>query len=88
MTDGIGELERLAEVQQQALEALAGAGDEQSLAAWRTAHLGRSSAVMQVFARLPQFDKALRPAMGQRANQVKLALEEAFTRRSQEVKSA
>ena len=87
MTDGIGELERLAEVQQQALEALAGAGDEQSLAAWRTAHLGRSSAVMQVFARLPQFDKALRPAMGQRANQVKLALEEAFTRRSQEVKS-
>jgi phenylalanyl-tRNA synthetase alpha chain len=86
MTDGNVELDKLAGVQQAALAGLAAARDEQALAAWRIAHLGRNSAVMQVFARLPQFDKAVRPALGQRANQVKLALEEAFNQRSQQIK--
>lgn len=86
MADGTSELDNLSRVQQAAMEALAQAGDEQGLAAWKTAHMGRSSAVMQVFSRLPQVEKDLRPALGQAANRVKMALEEAFNQRSLEVR--
>ena len=46
-----GMLEKLNEIEKAALEALHSAGDEPALEAWRVAHLGRSSPLMQVFAR-------------------------------------
>ena len=81
-------LDQLVEMQQSALQAIAAVEDESALQAWRTAHLGRSAPVMQVFSSLAKVDKELRPQVGQRANQVKLALEAAFTERSEAIKAA
>ncbi len=81
-------LEQLEAMQQNALQVIAAVEDEAALQTWRTAHLGRSAPVMQVFSSLPRVDKELRPQVGQRANQVKLALEAAFTERSQAIKAA
>lgn len=81
-------LDELDHIQQNALEALNQVQDEASLQAWRTAHLGRSSPVMQIFSGLAQVSKELRPAVGQKANQVKLALEAAQAERAEAVKNA
>src|SRR5512140_2036364 len=81
-------LDKLNEIEKAALEALASAGDEAALEAWRVANLGRSSAVMNVFSQMGGLSKEERPIVGQRANQVKLALEKAFTERAELVKTA
>ncbi len=73
-------------LQKTALEALEKVGDEAALAAWKTAHLGRSAPVMQVFTRLGQVEKDQRAAVGQKANQVKQALESAFEARGSAIK--
>jgi phenylalanyl-tRNA synthetase alpha chain len=75
--------EQLDQIQAAGLEELLRVKDEAGLQAWKAAHLGRSSPVMQVFSKLSQAPKEERPAIGQRANQVKLALESAFATRSQ-----
>jgi len=80
-------LDELEQMFQAAQEALAKAHDEASLQSWRTAHIGRSAPVMQVFNRLPEVAKELRPQVGQRANQVKQALEAAFAEKSAEIKA-
>lgn len=81
-------LKELDAIQQTGLDALAAVQDEGSIQAWRTAHLGRSSAVMLTFTNLGQIDRELRPAVGQKANQVKQALEAALEERMQAVKAA
>ena len=81
-------LEELDGVQQKGLEALESVQDEAGLQAWRTAHLGRSAPVMLAFTRLGQISKEMRPAVGQKANQVKLALEAALETRAETVKTA
>lgn len=88
MTEQIDQVKQLEEIQAKALAELASINDEARLEAWRIANLGRSSEVMQVFSRLPQFPKELRPQIGQAANRVKQALEAALAERSQEVKTA
>lgn len=79
-------LEQLDQIQVAALGDLENAGDETSLQAWKTAYLGKSSTVMQAFSQLGGLPKELRPVVGQRANQVKVALEGAFAARTQAVK--
>ncbi len=79
---------QLKQIQQKGLDELQAVRDEASLQAWRTAHLGRSSAVMQVFSGLGALDKELRPQVGQQANLVKQALEGAFAERESAVKAA
>ncbi|MHB0988092.1 MAG: phenylalanine--tRNA ligase subunit alpha [Bellilinea sp.] len=81
-------LEELADIQKNGLETLASVQDEAGLQAWRTAHLGRSAPVMLAFTRLGQISKEMRPAVGQKANQVKLALEAALEARAEAVKTA
>ncbi|MBE3040949.1 MAG: phenylalanine--tRNA ligase subunit alpha [Chloroflexi bacterium] len=76
-------LQELEDIQQKALDALQPVQDEAGLQAWRTVHLGRSAPVMLVFSSLPKLDKDLRPQVGQRANQVKQALEAAFATRNE-----
>ena len=76
----------LDQIKQKALDALKDASSEETLQSWKTAFLGRSAAVMQVFSRLPQLEKEIRPQVGQAANQVKVALEAAFNERAQELK--
>ncbi len=88
MTEDVDQLKQLEEIQAQALAELATVKDEAQLDAWRIANLGRSSEVMQVFSRLPQFPKEMRPQIGQTANRVKQALEAALSERAQEIKEA
>ena len=78
----------LDDIQQQALEALNGINSSDALAQWKTAYLGRSSAVMGVFSGLGKLPAELRPITGQKANVVKVALEEAFAAKAEEIRQA
>jgi phenylalanyl-tRNA synthetase alpha chain len=88
MSEGNEILTELDAIQTHALEALADVQDEAALQAWKTAHLGRSAAVMQVFSRLGQVEKELRGQVGQRANQVKQTLEAALAEKDAVVRAA
>jgi phenylalanyl-tRNA synthetase alpha chain len=88
MTENVDQLKQLEDIQKRALAELEAVADEARLDAWRVTHLGRSSEVMQVFSRLPQFPKELRPQIGQNANRVKVALETALAERTQVIKEA
>ena len=79
-------LDKLNEIEGTGLEAIQEVQDEAGLEAWRVTHLGRSSALMQVFSGLGELSKEERPLVGQRANEVKKALEAAFTARSGELR--
>lgn len=81
-------LEQLNAIEKDALEALARVSTEEALQAWKIAHLGRNSPLMQVFAGLGKLSKEERPAVGQAANRVKAALEAAFAAREAEIKAA
>jgi phenylalanyl-tRNA synthetase alpha chain len=80
--------DKLEEIQASALLALEVVTDEATLESWRVTHTGRSSALMQVFSNLGQLSKEDRPLVGKKANQVKIALEEAFNARSQSIQAA
>jgi len=81
-------LEQLNQIETQALTELRHADDEDALQRWKTAYLGRSSALMRTFDGLGGLNKEERPAIGRRANEVKRALEGAFEERSQALKDA
>ncbi len=80
--------DQLNEIEKAALKALESAQDEAALEAWRVTHLGRNSALMQVFSGLGGLSKEERPAAGQAANRVKVTLESALEERSRIVKEA
>ena len=79
---------QLEEIQGKGLEALTGVTDEATLNIWKTAFLGRSAPVMQVFSRLAEVSKEQRPLVGQAANRIKQALEAAFNERFEGIKKA
>lgn len=81
-------LEQLNKIEQDALKALDSVQDETALEAWRVAHLGRSSGLMQVFSQFGGLSKEEKPVVGQRANEVKKALEVAFATRSEGMRLA
>lgn len=81
-------LDKLKEIEKNAFDALQSVKDQAALEAWRVAHLGRSSPVMQVFSELGGLSKEERPAVGQAANKVKVALEAALAERTEAVKAA
>jgi phenylalanyl-tRNA synthetase alpha chain len=62
--------------------------DEAALESWRVTHLGRSSALMQLFSGFSGLSKEEKPVVGQRANEVKRSLEAAFAARSEKVRQA
>ncbi|MEJ5314716.1 MULTISPECIES: phenylalanine--tRNA ligase subunit alpha [Anaerolinea] len=82
------ELQELERIRQEGLERLAEANDAASLEAWRVAYLGRNAPVMQVFSRLGQAPRELRPQIGQSANAVKQALEAAYQEKLEAVRRA
>jgi len=88
MTDNNNVLQNLDQMQESALKALEQVEDEAGLQAWRTANLGRSSPVMQVFSGLGKVPKELRPEVGRRANEVREALENALNERSEQMRQA
>ena len=81
-------MDQLNSIESSALDALASVVTEDALQAWKTAQLGRSSPLMQVFAGLGKLSKEERPAVGQAANRVKVALEAALAARETEIKAA
>jgi len=80
-------LELLQEIERTYRESLDSVTDEAALEAWRLANLGRSSPLMKAFSELSKLPKEERPSAGQKANQVKQALEAAFAEKSVVIKS-
>jgi phenylalanyl-tRNA synthetase alpha chain len=74
-------LERLEELERQALAELEGITDEAGLNAWRVKYLGRSAELGTILAELRELSKEDRPAVGRRANEVKSHLEETLQTR-------
>jgi phenylalanyl-tRNA synthetase alpha chain len=81
-------LEQLEKIEQQALSELQAVQDEDTLQRWKVAHLGRSSPLMKTFDQLGSLSKEERPIIGRRANQVKQALEAAFSQQSETLRQA
>ncbi|MCP4141433.1 MAG: phenylalanine--tRNA ligase subunit alpha [Chloroflexi bacterium] len=81
-------LERLNEIEAAALEALESVKDDEALQAWRVAHVGRSAPIKMVYKEFGKLSKEERPAVGKRANEVKVALEAALTERAEAIKTA
>jgi phenylalanyl-tRNA synthetase alpha chain len=81
-------LEKLNTIEKEALASLAGLEDEAALEVWRVANIGRSSPVMSVFSQMGGLSKEERPLVGQRANQVKVAIETAFAEKQAALKQA
>jgi phenylalanyl-tRNA synthetase alpha chain len=81
-------LDKLKDVERVGLESLQQVQDEAALEAWRVTHLGRSSGLMQVFGKFGELSKEEKPIIGQRANEVKKALESAYDERSGQMRQA
>src|SRR5512140_3738852 len=76
-------LDKLSDIQREALAALEGVHDENALQQWKVTYLGRSSPLMQTFDKMGQMTKEESPAIGRRANEVKNALEKAQAEKSE-----
>jgi phenylalanyl-tRNA synthetase alpha chain len=81
-------LKELDQIKEQGLVALAEAGDAEALETWRVRHLGRSSPVMEVFAKMGAVPKEERPAVGRYANEVKTILETALAEKEATLQEA
>ncbi len=80
-------LDRLDELEQEALKALESVADETSLTGWKTAHLGRNAELAEMLKRLGELEADERPQAGRRINEVKTALEAAFERQTQALRA-
>ncbi len=74
-------LEKLDQIEKQALKALETLEDEESLLQWRAEYLGKKSVVMEAFNVMRDLSKEERPKVGKRANEVRTALETALEER-------
>jgi len=81
-------IEQLDELEREAQAALAAVADEQALAAWRAAYLGRKGQVTEVVKVLGALSAEERPAYGRRVNEVKDALQAAHEARVEALKQA
>src|SRR5258708_19769592 len=79
-------LDKIDEIEKEALSALESVEDGPALESWRVTFLGRNSALMQAFGALGNLSKEERPAKGQAANRVKVALESALLAKSDAIK--
>lgn len=75
-------LDKLEQIEEQALSSLSALEDESALEQWRVKNLGRNSPLMKVFDQLSQQPKEERPLIGKSANQVKKKLEAALLEKS------
>ena len=69
---------KLESIQQEALEALQSAPTQQELDSARSRFTGKNSAIDEVMQALPKMAKEDRPRIGQSANKIKNAIEEAY----------
>ena len=81
-------LEQLEQIKTDSLAALEKVSELDALEAWRVANLGRSSPLMNTFKQMGGLSKEERPQVGQRANEVRVALEEALEKKQAVLKQA
>jgi phenylalanyl-tRNA synthetase alpha chain len=79
-------LEKLGKLEQEARAELENVGDVESLAAWRSAYLGRSGKATEAVKAIGTLSPEERPAYGRRVNEIKLGLETAHGARAEELK--
>ncbi len=82
MSTSIAELDDL---EREALAGLAAAGGPDALEAWRIEYLGGKGKVKQIMGRMKEVAPADRPAFGQRANSLRVAVESAYEARKAEI---
>ena len=71
-------LDRLEQIQSQALAALDKVDSQKALTSWKTTFLGKSADLNDVMEAMKSLSKDEKPAVGKRINQVKTALEAAY----------
>ena len=76
-------LDQISQIETTALEALNAVRDTAALEAWRVAHLGRNSPLMSALGDLGKLPKEERPIIGQRGNQARRALEDAYAAKAE-----
>jgi phenylalanyl-tRNA synthetase alpha chain len=81
-------LDRLEIIKDEALTHLESISGADALQDWKVSTLGRNSPLMNIFEGLGRLPKEERPVIGQRANQVKQALEAAFSQKSDALRQA
>ncbi len=80
-------VEKLNQIQQNALAALQELHDLEGLEKWRVVNLGRSSPLMHIFSDLGTLAKEERRQIGQKANEIKQTLEAALEEKSAAVQA-
>jgi phenylalanyl-tRNA synthetase alpha chain len=81
-------LEQLNELEREASVALESVADDEALAGWRSAYLGRKGKVTEAVKAVGTLPKEERPAYGRRVNEVKQALEAAYEAKVEALKQA
>ena len=81
-------LEQLDRLENEAQVALKDVGDQDALAEWRSAYLGRKGKVTGAVKAIGTLPPEERPAYGQQANQVKKVLEAAYEAKIEALKRA
>ena len=79
--------ETLEQIRREALDALAGAADAQALDALRVKYLGKKGELTAVLKQMGRLSNQERPVIGQLANEVRAALEEALETRGRELEA-
>ena len=79
--------ETLEQIRREALAALAGAADAQALDALRVKYLGKKGELTAVLKQMGKLSNQERPVIGQLANEVRAALEEALETRGRELEA-
>ena len=79
-------LEELHALENKALAELEGLSATDALESWRVAFLGRKGALTEILRGIGQLPPEERPALGQEANRLKLALEEAYEQKAEVLK--
>ena len=79
--------ETLEQIRREALDALAGAADAQALDALRVKYLGKKGELTAVLKQMGKLSNQERPVIGQLANEVRAALEEALETRGRQLEA-
>jgi phenylalanyl-tRNA synthetase alpha chain len=79
-------LEELHALEKKALAELEGLSTTDALESWRVAFLGRKGALTEILRGIGQLPPEERPALGQGANRLKLALEEGYEQKAEVLK--
>jgi len=81
-------LEQLSQLEKESMAALEAMEDSATLAEWNKRYLGKKGALTQMLRSVGQLPKEERPAFGQAANKVKVALEAAYEAKAKELRRA